>query len=73
MSPPARWALTPPSHPYPLAQAVIFFCLKTTLTDRFPLRSKVLCVARTFLNAIDGAAADRSSDYKCPVSGLNIV
>jgi len=48
MSPPGWWALTPPSHPY-LRGGGYFLLLYSTLADCFPLRSGMLCVARTFL------------------------
>ena len=52
MSPCAWWALTPPSHPYPTAIMTAGGCFLLhwfTLTDDFPLRSRILYVARTFL------------------------
>ena len=50
--PAKRWALTPPSHPYPtvIVTAGGYFLLHWfTLTDDFQLRSRMLYVARTFL------------------------
>ncbi len=54
VSPPMRWALTPPFHPY-LAEArrYIFcgtICLQYLNIGSFPLGSTVLCVAQTFLS-----------------------
>ena len=45
----ARWALTPPFHPYRQVSAVIFCHLNPEVTPSFPLRNAMLCVARTFL------------------------
>ena len=50
----ARWALTPPFHPYRTLTredaAVIFCHLNPAVTRSFPLRNVTLCVARTFLS-----------------------
>ena len=47
----ARWALTPPFHPYRNRRAAVLFChLNPTVTRGFPLRNVTLCVARTFLS-----------------------
>ena len=47
----ARWALTPPFHPYRTNGAAVIFChLNPTVTRSFPLRNVTLCVARTFLS-----------------------
>ena len=38
MSPSRWWALTPPSHPYPRAGAVLFFCISPAVADCFYIR-----------------------------------
>ena len=55
---PSRWALTPPSHPYPLRGG--YFLLRYyILTNIKPLTCAVLCVARTFLPHPKVAAIER--------------
>ena len=59
-----RWALTPPSHPYPshLKRRGGYFLLRySAFTDSFLLGSGVLCAARTFLLCFLGNG-DRLSD-----------
>ena len=52
-----RWALTPPSHPYPLLGG--YFLLRySTLAGCFLLGSEVLCAARTFLLCLVATATD---------------
>jgi len=45
----ARWALTPPFHPCRNASGGCFLSRYPAVTDSFPLRNVVPCVARTFL------------------------
>ena len=62
---PLRWALTPPSHPYPLRGG--YFLLRYyTLTNIKPLTCVVLYVARTFLPHLRGSdrAHMRAQRYK---------
>ena len=70
---PSRWALTPPSHPYPLRGG--YFLLRYyTLTNIKPLTCVVLYVARTFLPH-NVAAIERvcgCKDSKFFVTLLNI-
>ncbi len=47
----ARWALTPPFHPYHSCGGY-FLSHYSTVTRSFPLESVVLCVARTFLTPL---------------------
>ncbi len=47
----ARWALTPPFHPYHHNVMAVIFChLNPEVAPSFPLRNAMLCVARTFLS-----------------------
>ena len=57
---PGRWALTPPFHPYPSCDGRLFsVTFNLAVADNFPLRSTVLCVARTFLSLPLGEAATK--------------
>ena len=49
-SPCGWWSLTPPSHPYLYAEAVILFCLNLLSPIACNFASGVLCAARTFLS-----------------------
>ena len=57
----ARWALTPPFHPYHREVAVVFCHLNPTVAHGFPLGNVMLCVARTFLLAHLSARAKRQA------------
>ena len=59
----ARWALTPPFHPYRQVSAVIFCHLNPEVTPSFPLRNAMLCVARTFLKQSMLPATSRSTAF----------
>ena len=65
---PERWALTPPFHPYPSCDGRLFsVTFNLAVADNFPLRSTVLCVARTFLSLPKREAATKSprqTDHK---------
>ena len=53
-----RWALTPPSHPYPVRGG--YFLLRySAFASAFLLGSGVLCAARTFLLCHAATATDR--------------
>ena len=55
-----RWALTPPSHPYPVRGG--YFLLRySAFASSFLLGSGVLCAARTFLLCLTATATDRSA------------
>ncbi len=54
----ARWALTPPSHPY-LHAGGYFLLRYSALANSFLLGSGVLCAARTFLLCLAATATDR--------------
>ena len=64
----ARWALTPPFHPYHPWVAVIFCHLNPEVAPSFPLRNAMLCVARTFLSRSSGAS-DKPLHYFCGCKG----
>ena len=54
---PERWALTTPFHPYlPEGRRLFSVTFNLAVTDNFPLRSTVLCVARTFLSLPKGGS-----------------
>ena len=55
-----RWALTPPSHPYP-RRGGYFLLRYSAFTSSFLLGSGVLCAARTFLLCLWGNG-DRPAD-----------
>ena len=59
----ARWALTPPFHPYHM-RGGRFLSHYSAVTDSFPLRNMALCVARTFLLPAKEPASDRTP-YCC--------
>ncbi len=61
-----RWALTPPSHPYPL-QGGYFLLRYSAFADSFLLGSEMLCAARTFLLCRKWTTAtDRpTADFVC--------
>ena len=66
MSPCGWWALTPPSHPYPVPRrdrGGCFLLRYSTLADGFLLGSRTLCVARTFLFRLAASAADRPAAF----------
>ena len=57
-----RWALTPPSHPYPpkkKEEGGYFLLRYSAFTSSFLLGSGVLCAARTFLLCLAATATDR--------------
>ena len=61
------WALTPPSHPYPVSRrncGGCFLLRYSTFADGFLLGSRMLCVARTFLFRFAASAADRPAAFK---------
>ena len=65
--PPRWWALTPPSHPYPVSRrncGGCFLLRYSTFADSFLLGSRMLCVARTFLFRLTASAADRPAAFK---------
>ena len=67
MSPCDWWALTPPSHPYPVSRrncGGCFLLRYSTFADSFLLGSRMLCVARTFLFRLAASAADRPAAFK---------
>ena len=60
-----RWALTPPSHPYPVCSQGGYFLLHySTFADSFPLGSRTLYVARTFLFCLVAPATDRPTAFR---------
>ena len=59
-----RWALTPPSHPYP-RRGGYFLLRYSAFTSSFLLGSGVLCAARTFLLCLATTATDRLTVCLC--------
>lgn len=78
MSPPARWALTPPFHPYPdpdsYRDVAVYLCgtlCPTALKlQPFLLRSMAPYVVRTFLSDPDSYRAEA---IRRPVSGAKVL
>ena len=62
LSPAAWWSLTPPSHPYLLAKAVVFFCHIQPSPTACIFTSGVSYAARTFLSCHTDTS-DRPGHY----------
>ena len=65
---PARWALTPPFHPYPLPGGIlsVALVLPRLYCPRYPSfqRDSLLCAVRTFLSVLPPRAVHRD----CPLT-----